>query len=158
MGRISCYLRHRVERESRLLRTNFASSRGQSMGKVTLAVTLLLICFIVLKCFQPDTTKIFFPKVTSEVALDEVDYCNTTFACSDLSAYNSIMNFLDIPLEVAFKLITVSIRQQFFMLKPSYYNSWGNPYLSSKFLNTHLCTIRIVRYKSLPLGTINQYI
>src|SRR5437588_6009397 len=52
------------------------------------------------------------------------------------------MNFLDIPLEVAFKLITMSIRQQFFMLKPSYYNSWGNPYLSSKFLNTHLCTIK----------------
>jgi hypothetical protein len=33
--KISCFWRNRIEHEIGLLRTNFASSRGQTMGKVT---------------------------------------------------------------------------------------------------------------------------
>src|SRR6266849_3029395 len=63
-----------------------------------------------------------------------------------------------IPLKVIFKIIAIVIRKQFFMLKPSYDNARRNSYRFSKIFNTQLCAIRILRYKSSPLGTIDQYI
>lgn len=66
--------------------------------------------------------------------------------------------YFQFPLKVTLKIIAMIKRQAFFMLKSSYHNSWSNPYFLSKFLNTHRGTIRIMRYKSLPLDRINQYI
>jgi hypothetical protein len=62
------------------------------------------------------------------------------------------------PLKTTFKIIAMVIRQQFFMLKSSYDNTRRNSYFLGKVLNTHLCAIRILRYKLSPFGAIYQYI
>ena len=93
--------------------------------------------------------------LTSESSMECFDHILPTIPKSHLNLRTLFFQF---PLKATLKFIAMIKRQAFFVLKSSYYNSWGNPYFLSKFLNTHLCTVRIMRYEPLPLDRINQYI